>query len=361
MPTTLLTLAALLTLSPKAPHPSLAAPPPCTHAAAACKQWVLLGGGPARTLVYASYPLDKRNPAITRALVMVHGAGRNADHYFETSTAAAFLAGALENTIIVAPRFAAGNDAVEANEVKWPERGGNWRSGGAPETLPNVTSFDFMDQLLRMLADKKVFPNLKRIVVAGHSAGGQFVTRYEMANTVHGTLGDVEVSYVVANPSSYAWPTAERPLRVGDADPALADRAALGPTGEEVHTNYRFGPVDTMQLPRYNNWPAGLAHRTGYAARLSEEQLRRQLVERPTTYLLGQVDVLPLGGFDASPNAMAQGPTRRARGEAFFKYVTEKLGAKHQAIIVPECGHNDRCVFTTDKVFPVLFPDATSL
>lgn len=43
-------------------------------------------------------------------------------------------------------------------------------------------------------------------------------------------------------------------------------------------------------------------------------QLVKQLVARPVTYLLGQVDVLPLGGFDSSPNAMAQGPTRRARG-----------------------------------------------
>ena len=89
---------------------------------------------------------------------------------------------------------------------------------------------------------------------------------------------------------------------------------------------------------------------------MSDDQLKKQLVERPTTYLLGQVDVLPLGGFDSSPNAMAQGPTRRARGEAFFKYVTETLGAKHNAIIVPECGHNDRCIFTTDIVFPVIFP-----
>ncbi len=89
---------------------------------------------------------------------------------------------------------------------------------------------------------------------------------------------------------------------------------------------------------------------------MSDDQLKKQLIERPTTYLLGQVDVLPLGGFDSSPTAMAQGPTRRARGEAFFKYVNETLGAKHQAIIVPECGHNDRCIFTTDIVFPVLFP-----
>jgi hypothetical protein len=74
------------------------------------------------------------------------------------------------------------------------------------------------------------------------------------------------------------------------------------------------------------------------------------------TFLLGQVDTLPLGGFDASPNAMAQGPTRRARGEAFVKYVNETMGAKHPILIVSECGHNDRCVYTTPDVLPVIFP-----
>ena len=65
---------------------------------------------------------------------------------------------------------------------------------------------------------------------------------------------------------------------------------------------------------------------------------------------------LPLGGFDGSPNAMAQGATRRARGEAFVKYTNDVLGAQGKIIIVPECGHNDRCVYTTDAVLPVIFP-----
>jgi len=84
--------------------------------------------------------------------------------------------------------------------------------------------------------------------------------------------------------------------------------------------------------------------------------LKNQLVSRPTTYLLSQVDTLPLGGFDSSCNAMAQGATRRARGEAYVKFVNEKLGAKHAMQIVPECGHNDRCVYTTSEVLPVIFP-----
>ena len=126
---------AFTTLAAIAPTPpSRAATAPCTKATTECERWMKIPNGPSRTKVYASYPLDVANPAIVRALIMVHGAGRNADHYFETSTAAGFLAGALDNTIIIAPRFAAGNDKVAENEVLWPERGGNWRSGGALAT-----------------------------------------------------------------------------------------------------------------------------------------------------------------------------------------------------------------------------------
>ena len=328
---------------------------PCTKAVSACERWVTFGSGPARSLVYGNYPLNVVNPAITRALVMVHGAGRNADHYFETSTGAAFFAGALENTIILAPRYAAGTDKVAANEILWPEGGNSWRAGGMSPTVATISSFDLVDAIVKKLADKKTFPNLTKIVIAGHSAGGQFATRYEMANKVHNTPG-VTISYVVANPSSYAWPAAVRPLPTGNADPLTADKEALGDNGEKVNSNFSYGPFDATKAPNFDKWPAGLEGKAGYVAGMSDDQLKKQLIERPTTYLLGQVDVLPLGGFDSSPTAMAQGPTRRARGEAFFKYVNETLGAKHQAIIVPECGHNDRCIFTTDIVFPVLFP-----
>jgi hypothetical protein len=218
---------------------------------------------------------------------------------------------------------------------------------------PELSSFDFVDQILRKLADRKMFPNLTAIVVAGHSAGGQFVSRYEMSNRVHESLG-VPVSYVVANPSSYAWPDATRALPEGDA---TVENAGLGWKTEKPHTDFKYGPFDAAKVPKYDDWPFGLEKRTGgYTAKMSDEQLRKQLVSRPTTYLLSQVDTLPLGGFDSSPAAMAQGATRRARGEAFVKYLDEHYGAKTRTIIVPECGHNDRCVYTTDAVFPVIFP-----
>jgi hypothetical protein len=168
---------------------------------------------------------------------------------------------------------------------------------------------------------------------------------------VHDKLG-LDIRYVVANPSSYAWPDATRALRQGDATP---EAGALGWRSETPHTNFTYGAVDGP--PKYDQWPYGLEGRKGgYTAGTSDEQLRKQLASRPTTYLLSQVDVLPLGGFDGSPEAMAQGPTRRARGEAFVKYVNEHLGGSAKAVIVPECGHNDRCVYTTDEVLPLIFP-----
>jgi pimeloyl-ACP methyl ester carboxylesterase len=333
--------------------PTAAASAPCTsYTTTACTQWVTLGGGPMRSMVYSTYSLDTPNPAIQRALIMVHGTNRNADHYFGTATAAAFLAGAVSDTVVVAPHMIDQSDKAEANEVVWES---SWRTGGPSRSNPPLTSFDFVDEILRKLATKRVFPNMRAIVVAGHSAGGQFANRYAMSNKVHDTLG-VPVTYVVANPSSYAWPDAMRPLPEGDADPGAAkDGWSLMPE-TTAHTKFTYGPFDATKAANYNRWPAGLENRTGYTKDMTDDQLKKQLVSRPTAFLLGQVDTLPLGGFDSSATAMAQGPTRRARGEAFVKYVNDTLGAKHPIQVVPECGHNDRCMFTTDVVFPLIFP-----
>jgi pimeloyl-ACP methyl ester carboxylesterase len=332
-----------------------AAAAPCTSAVGtACTAWVTIGGGPGRTMVYSTYPLTARNDAIRRGFIMVHGTNRNADHYFETATAAAFLAGALEDTIVIAPHMIDGNDKAQENEVVWQS---SWRTGGPAVANPQMSSFDIVDETLRLLAKKNVFPNMKAIVVAGHSAGGQYANRYAMSNKVHDTLG-VPVSYVVANPSSYAWPSALRTLPQDDAEPAAAkDGWSLSPD-TTAHTKFTFGPYDAAakNCPNFNRWPAGFENRTGYTANMTDDELKKNLVSRPTTFLLGQVDTLPLGGFDSSCTAMAQGPTRRARGEAYVKFISEQLSAKHPIQIVSECGHNDRCMYTTNAVFPVIFP-----
>lgn len=333
----------------------LSAPAPCVTATPACTDWVILGGGPPRSMVYRTHPLGQRNEAITRVFVLIHGAGRNADDYFLSATAAGFLAGALDNTLIISPRMASNDgtgcrDPLGEHEISWPC--GAWRSGGPALNAPAVTSFDFLDGLLRTTVRKEIFPNVKAIVIAGHSAGGQVVNRYAMANRVHETLG-VPVHYLVSNPSSYAWPSNDRPTAA--AWSLVANPPGYIPeAGTDIPAFRSMG--DGRGCTSYDQWPYGMQNRSGYAASQSDEQLKRQLASRRVTLLLGDLDILPLAGFDGSCSAMAQGPTRLARGQAFAKYVNEKLGAQHTVTVVPLCGHNARCVFTSNVALPLLFP-----
>ena len=328
---------------------------PCATATPDCTEWVAVGGGPSRSLVYRNFPLDRRNEAITRVFILVHGAGRNADDYFRSAAAAAFLGGALENTLVISPRMASNNgngcrDSLGEREISW--HCNSWRSGGPALSDPTVTSFDFMDVLLKQVARKDVFPNVQAIVVAGHSAGGQVVNRYAMSNRIHETLG-VPVRYVVSNPSSYAWPASDRPT--GAAWPLSANPP--GYIGEVNANTPAFRPMgEGRGCTSYDQWPYGMQNRSGYSAGQSDEQLLKQLAARPVTYLLGELDILPLGGFDGSCAAMAQGPTRLARGQAFARYVNEKLGGRHTVTVVPLCGHNARCMFTANVALPVIFP-----
>ena len=133
-------------------------------------------------MAYATHSLDEANATVSRALIMVHGGERDANQSYETAVAAAFLAGVLNTTVVVAPRYPADDDARAVDEVLWSSGGQDtWRGGGRSPMTPSLTSFDVMDDVVTRLASKKNFPNLTTIVVAGHSAGGQFVNRYAMA------------------------------------------------------------------------------------------------------------------------------------------------------------------------------------
>lgn len=114
--------------------------------------------------------------------------------------------------------------------------------------------------------------------------------------------------------------------------------------------------ADVSNCSGYDRWPFGLKGRIGYAARLTDDQLKKQLTTRPVTYLLGEADVLPLDVFDTSCLAVAQEPTRLGRGLAFSRYVNENLGAHHNTVVVPFCSYSARSMFTSDVALPLIFP-----
>jgi pimeloyl-ACP methyl ester carboxylesterase len=315
----------------------LAAGAVCTTATPECTERLPVGPDGKWALLYRSHALTQRNPQIEEAFVLVHGQGRNADGYFSTALAAGFLAGALDRAVIVSPRFASNDgagckDVLAEGEINQPCRGNTWRGGGAATNSKDASSFHVADELLKKLADRRTFPNLKRIVVAGHSAGGQFAHRYAAASRFLDTLG-VPVKLVVSNPSSYLYLDARRP----DADGKLGEFA-----GKEG-------------CPNFNRYLYGMDQRSGYPADVADETLRANLLKRSVVYLLGELDTEPLAGFDSSCSAMAQGKNRWVRGENYWKSVRSEFGAKHELVKAPMCGHNARCVFTTDAAIQVVF------
>ena len=335
------------------------APAPCTSVTSECTEWVMLPDSTSRAIVYRSYSLAARNDDISRALIMVHGGARNADDYFRTALAAAFLADRLQDTVVIAPRFA-GNDGenctddLAENELNFPcEQPHSWRVGSAAKNDANVTSFDVVDEILRDLAGNEVFPNLSTIVVAGHSGGGTFVTHYEMANLIHEGLG-IPVTYVAANAAYYAYLDGHRP-----ADTAFpVNIAATVPQyvpPDSGNSSPPFVPFsDAANCATYDTWPFGLQGRFGYSARVSDERLKTQLADRPTTYLVGWFDVGRNSG--RCPNT-AQGPNNLARGLAYVRHANERHGAQHDLLVIRGCGHNFRCMFTMDQALPALFPE----
>jgi hypothetical protein len=292
----------------------------------------LVSGG--WTRIYQSAPLDARHEGVTEGLVIVHGGGRDADRTFDMAVAAARAAGTLDTTLIVSPRLASNDgficdDAFDDGEVAWGCQGNNgWAAGAVadghdPMDAAAPSTYDVVDALLRRLADRDRFPALERLVVAGFSAGGQFVARYSMANTVDGTLG-VPVAYVVGSPASYAYPDATRPVAV-------------------------------RACPIANIWPYGLDDRRGYSLRLDADELRAQLARRDVTYLLGERDTR-LEALDTTCAGRAQGLNRVERGLAFAAHLRDTYGATHAVEVVPGCGHDGRCVFTSPAGLAALFP-----
>jgi hypothetical protein len=73
------------------------------------------------------------------------------------------------------------------------------------KNLPSLSSFEVIDRLIDVAVKRN--PGIRRIIILGHSAGGQFVVRYAAINSRHELLEQqgVSIRYVVANSSSYPF------------------------------------------------------------------------------------------------------------------------------------------------------------
>lgn len=281
-------------------------------------------------------------PAVTRLVIAVHGDGRNACDYAGYIAKAAVAAGQAANTLVVAPRFLTSADTRSSSgRLYWSSSG--WKVGDRSLTSPyprawTISSYEAVDALVSDIVTSGRLPNLSRIVVAGHSAGGQFVNRYA-AGARWRAGGATTESFVVANPSSYLYWDEQR--RIGGQWRPL--------TQSEVSA-----------CPRFDTYKYGLEGRNEYMTGRTESELMAAFASARVTYLLGALDTDPAASLlDTSCSAELQGSHRLERGQWYVERLPAVLGqgvAQVQSMaVVPGVGHSASGMFTSAAGLAALF------
>ena len=303
----------------------------------ACLERVQVPGGRFMP-VYANGPLANGASWATHALIVIHGNSRNADKYFQYGASAAKKARENLTTLVLAPHFTITRDAAERaeNQLYWTRSAG-WKRGdrSSPKSRPRISSFEVIDLIFGLLGNRQRFPNLNRVVVAGHSAGGQFVQRYAAGHPDDVIPAHLRVRYVVANPSSYLYFDLQRPI-AGASDFAI--------------------PPDTADCA-YDRYKYGLQRRNAYMNAAAGAGLAERYRKRDVVYLLGDEDTDPYHrSLDKRCAAAAQGPTRFARGNSYKAYL-DRFQAPHihRLLVVPGVAHNGRKMLTSEAGIAALF------
>ncbi|WKZ13066.1 MAG: alpha/beta hydrolase [Gammaproteobacteria bacterium] len=234
-------------------------------AAVDCTQRFVVGG---------SYVPYCSNGKFGPAVFVIHGTNRNADDYL----------GYLDDldTLVIAPEF------QEAGPGLYWSSG--WKQGDKSRDSERVSSFEVLDRMVEMFHG---------VAVIGHSAGGQFVSRYAAGTRMQG------LAYIVANPSSYMYLDASRPV-----------------AGE---------------CPDFNEYKYGLEDLNSYMS----AGVASDFPERNVIYLLGSLDTKVDKYLDTSCEANRQGGNRYDRGLKYYEHLARHYGRPvHRTVIVPGVGHS---------------------
>jgi hypothetical protein len=264
------------------------------------------------------------------------GAGLNAIKSFETGQQLVESLKMPKNRFgVLAPQIIEGLKLDEKGLLFGDRR---WRSGGMSlstglnKDLPSPSSFEVIDRLID--AAIKLNSGIGRIIILGHSAGGQFIVRYAAINSRHDSLAQqgISIRYVVANSSSYPY--------------LDQTRFHFNSAGEILITSRE----ELIVCPRYNEYKYGLEQLYGYAETLSAQTIRTRLLTRPVMFVLGMADTDREWGLDKSCEADMQGKNRYGRG-LLYKHHLGYLAkgspkSQHIWLEIPEVGHETTEMFT---------------
>ncbi len=291
----------------------------------------------------ANRPLDKKDERILRVIISIHGMDMDAVNTLKAAEIAAERIRESRSTLIIAPQFLREGyvSRVAANVLTWKEKsfwGG--QSNPAAGFPIAVSSFEVLDDILREITTSKKYPHLQKVVLWGHSAGGQMVQRYAAAGLFPDEIRDkVEIRYVVMNPSTYVYPDGERPVLSGEGKTRFAS------------PSWKFR---NKICPAYNDWGTGYSQRESYPYmdNQSRWRMRKRYRKNHVSILAGSEDVYrdPYLAVDCA--ADIQGSNRLDRARNFYSYILEYYGNQirqyHSFDVVPGAGHDALSMLVSD-------------
>ncbi len=298
------------------------------------------GGGD--LAMFWSHDPSVANESITRCIISIHGGSRNADGYYDYVQDLSISLGVNNNTMVLAPHFCETNDGQPSSVLHWTgDEDGDWRKGDNAANFGHVSNYEILDKLIESVVSN--CPNLLNIIVLGHSAGGQVVTRYSAGTQIPeklnlNTAGNPSIRFIVSNPSSYMY---------------FSDKRWSGGTWPE-------GSFTTKKsaCSEYNPSHYEAIHLNDYMSRDGLD-LKYNVKKRNVIYLLGDQDTKDDPGLDKTCQAMLQGKHRLERGFIFLDHLREEFGAEniagHSISIVPGVGHNTWLMYRSYNGLKAIF------
>ncbi len=304
-------------------------------------------GGGTYTLRYASnHLITKPNKKIKQLIIYIHGARRNGLDYYDWGEAAVKTAKKEDETLFISPQFTSLKDLEDHNHdnthLFWANN--NWRSGDESVSSKKrkmgetFSSFSLVDSMISRVCDPKLFPKLKKVIVIGHSAGGQFVQRYAGMTPMPNILRGYTFRFIVMNSSSYLYFDDRRPVKKGDV--------------------LTFAKPDSTGCGDYNQYPKGFEKLNPYAAKIGEAGIVQQFLSRDIVFIFGGSDVdMNDPSMDKSCSGNLQGRFRLERGQFFYEYVQlfSKNKKIHHVEVVPNVAHSGELMVNSAAARKYLF------
>jgi hypothetical protein len=288
----------------------------------------------------SNYPLHQKNDKIQHVILAIHSSNHDATAVYNNCIELINARDDLnKSTLIITPQFLMEKHVennTDSNLLFWktsPFWGSSTCATKSADKDLRISAYSILAQIISEVCSKTTFPNVQRLTILGHSAGGQLVNRFAASNTVEFDIvrpAGVHCRYIVMNSSSYVYFSPKRSVNGSIRDFSVPP------------------PAIVKSCPGYNNYGYGLDSLYSYHREkgLTAEKIRQTYPQRNVIYLLGEKDCVPDKSMSTNPSAMLQGRNRLERGRIYYEHLIDEFGPeikkKQKLVVVPETGHSGR-------------------